>query len=105
MSPRVGTVSLKASWGNRQDGEPRSRRWVECLPGPALATHSQEVQTVPRGPSEGRGSFSGLSDCLGRAGEHTREAGGWAADSWKGSLMKTPYGDHLGERLTFPMCS
>lgn len=67
--------------------------------------HSAKKSKLPGGPSEGRGSFSGLSDCLGRAGEHTREAGGWAADSWKGSLMKTPYGDHLGERLTFPMCS
>lgn len=105
MGPRVGTASLKPSWGNRQDGEPGSRRLVECLPGPALATPGHEVQTVPRGPSEGCGSFSRLSDCLGRAGEQTQEAGGWAADSWKGSLMKTPYGDHLGERLTFPMCS
>lgn len=32
------------------------------------------------------------------------KAGGCTANSWKGSLMKTPEPDHLEERLTVPMC-
>lgn len=43
MDPRVGSASPKASWDNRQDGEPGSRSSIQCLPDTALATLGQKV--------------------------------------------------------------
>lgn len=85
---------------NRQDREPGSRGSIECLPDPVLATLGQKVQAVPR-RLRGRGQAQ-WAVRLPRDGWPLKEAGGWAANSWKGSVMKTPDGDHLREGSPFP---
>lgn len=102
MGRRVGTASPKTSWENRQDGEPGSRSPIQHLPGPAPATLGQEIQAVPRSLSEGGGSLSGLSDCLGRAGESIQGGRRVGCQFLEGSLMKTPDGDQLGKGSPFP---
>lgn len=88
IGPRVGTASPKASWDSRQGGELGVGAQFSISQAPPWPLQARKSKLCPEAPQR---EWAVSLARLPREGWRVlKEAGGCAANSWKGSLMKNP---------------
>lgn len=97
--PAQRLLGTQAGWGSQAWGSGVEAQSVSSRPH-ALATSGQEVQAVPRGPSEG-GEALARSDCWGGL-EDAQESSQVGCQFLEGLISEKPQSLTLGERLTVP---